>query len=298
MHLDRIQQAPQQLGNFLALAQNTATLLDWIERQNVAQGLLPDPYLIVEAYRILNKCLLEAGIDPISLDQMWAFPLARAIIGYEKQRRPAAHAFYQEILRLTDLDQSEFLLQDLPTTSRDRTIMTITEGVAIVELEECLRRLPMARKRLQKMRFPRDPQFPIFQEPIIVLCVDDEISAIFSTLFALLNTNFTLVPYLQRTAKDEPAHTATKRVAADIVKSGSHLVFMDQGLNGEVDGHAVIYAVRELDPHGKIVFVANSGGQGKELHAAGAFSNFSKGKDDLGLRNALHALPIPIYSSL
>lgn len=119
-----------------------------------------------------------------------------------------------------------------------------------------------------------------------VLIVDDRLDEVVNTALAIAGwPTVALSALLHR--RDESGH-GVENLARQIVELNPDIVLMDQMLAGVLGSDVVRWMDRNLPRH--TLVVANSGGDGRELHEAGALQNCCKGENFRGLERAIALL--------
>jgi hypothetical protein len=123
-----------------------------------------------------------------------------------------------------------------------------------------------------------------FKKPsraINIVIVDDEIDKIADTALALAGWNGVTakIYYHDRNRKRDGklGKDALMSIMADEIRAlKPDVVIMDQGLDNEIYGNQLITFMVASSP--ELVFVANTGGDDRELRQAGAYPNCNKGE--------------------
>ncbi len=300
MLLPIVTESPEAFGDNLfgdnfKIAADAARLLDWAE-EIARTGR--DTYIpggaILALYEMLNVCLDYAGIAPVPMDPMWAYPLAQAALGWDEHHKTEVQKLHARISLMGQDGDFYDLLKEYPKIGsdahrRDYNIVTEEDVRLVMNAVFCSRGRAMTRNYMHIVKPPTKTKLPKPWEPIKVLCVDDGTAYILQTFLKLIGyVNWELVPYLQPNTTNE-GESVAQQIAQDVIASGAHIILMDQGLR-HTEGSDVVQAMRQLDPQRRQIVVANTGGAPDKLYQVGALKNCDKGRELLGLQDAFHQL--------
>jgi len=120
-----------------------------------------------------------------------------------------------------------------------------------------------------------------------LLIVDDDFNEVINTYIRVAGwPNVTINYYLHERSFNDKSSKEEKlsKISKGILDCTPDIVLMDQGLDNDFTGSELIKIMKGVEKSNMVKFVANTGGEDNELRAAGAYSNFEKGRRIEGLR--------------
>lgn len=281
-------------------AMDLAVVLEWGDQTYASD---PDTgFALVDIFREtferFNACLVESGAEPVIMPSRWALPLFlrghdEAFDSKSLNNIMATSPIIKEFARCIDAD-GIFLKLAGPMKNEHRRRMLIR----VIDGYLAARGWPQSHAQLAHVELKSAAARLAPKEPLTALCVDDNTGEIVRTLASMAGWKGLALAIHRQTippAADTEEMTAD-RLANEVIATGAEIILMDHGLIN-TDGAQVIRANKRIDPKGKRVFVANTGGDARRSFAGtGAIGNCQKGHNLNGIEDAICILqgdPLP-----
>jgi hypothetical protein len=292
------------LGSMSKVAVDLALLLD-NEHLQVGSGVYGVLELRIQAFNWLSAAFVKAGLEPPPLEEaLWRESLPK------RDDSPHYKAHYEATVERAKgiKKQVSGMLRGERggSATQARALIEVLQifpdcdgfsGIDLVKIIAVLNRLLVDDLRLAPYRpdyarieIPKTPDVWAPSKPVRVLIVDDGPKELFSSAIALIgisNVSVELFRYKDEGPSypkptDEEKRAILEKTAAALLEIEAEIILMDQGL-GNIEGSELVRTILMIkSPDREIVFVANTGGDDRDLRSAGCYANFEKGRRFFG----------------